>query len=373
MATANLSHPLVAVQADPFLNLLQVILDPDTPADMIAAFQDFMAHDVPEFAPWLACQRVAAAGLYPARVVRFEAAEGLRAQLPEADLVVVEDTAIGAVELDLAPRLKVVQRFGQSLRMIDVDACRARGIEVLTIRRRANMACAELVFALILSLARRLLNFANRLSTTALAAKGLSYRAYDRRYTPGANYGRIPGLRRLNGTTIGIIGLGEIGQEVALRAAAFDMRILYHQRTRQPAQRERELAARYAQLPELLADSDWVVLQIPGSPATEGFMDAAKLAQMKPGACLINVSRPQLVDREAAIAALRSGHLGGLGLDPPYDVPGRPDDELLAFENVVITPHFGGSPRFNALDDFAEIVTGMAHAWNRSRATPMPP
>ena len=83
---------------------------------------------------------------------------------------------------------------------------------------------------------------------------------------------------------------------------------------------------------------------------------------MKPGACLINVSRADVVERNALIAALRSGHLGGFALDPLYEEPGRPDDELLAFDNVILTPHMAGSPRSNGLRDIEDLITGLAQA-----------
>ena len=83
---------------------------------------------------------------------------------------------------------------------------------------------------------------------------------------------------------------------------------------------------------------------------------------MKRGACLINVSRADVVERDALIAALRSGHLGGFALDPLYDEPGRADDELLGFDNVILTPHMGGSPRTNGLQDIEELITGLAQA-----------
>ena len=83
---------------------------------------------------------------------------------------------------------------------------------------------------------------------------------------------------------------------------------------------------------------------------------------MKPGACLINVSRAEAVERDALIAALRSGHLGGFALDPLYEEPGRPDDELLTFDNVILTPHLAGSPRTNGLRDIEQMITGLAQA-----------
>ena len=81
---------------------------------------------------------------------------------------------------------------------------------------------------------------------------------------------------------------------------------------------------------------------------------------MKPGACLVNVSRAEVVERAALLEALRSGRLGGFGLDPLYEEPGRSDDELLSFENVVLTPHMAGSPRFNGLQDIEDLINGLA-------------
>ncbi len=177
-----------------------------------------------------------------------------------------------------------MQKYGALTRNIDLAACAAGGVKVLTIRRRANIACAELALALMLTLAKRLHRLAGRISAAQLAEIGYPYRPFDRAPHAELDWARISGLRTLAGTTVGIIGLGEIGREIALRAAAFGMRILYHQRTRLPAAEERELAAGYAPLDALLAESDWVIPQLPSRPATRGFLDRARLAQMKPGA-----------------------------------------------------------------------------------------
>jgi phosphoglycerate dehydrogenase-like enzyme len=256
----------------------------------------------------------------------------------------------------------VVQKYGFSPRNVDAAACAARGVRLLTIRRRANIACAEMTFTLMLMLAKRLNRFAGRISVERLAEVGLAYRPFDRRHTPNSNWPRIPGLRMLNESTLGIIGLGEIGREIALRAAPFGMRILYHQRSRLPEGEERELAATYVPLAQLLAQSDWIVPQVPGGPATRGFIDRACFAQMKPGAVLINISRAEIVDRPALIEALQSGRLGGFALDPLYEAPGRSDDELLTFDNVVLSPHIAAQPRFNALNDLADMMERLAKA-----------
>ncbi len=354
------ARPLIVVEDDPFLRLMPVILDPDTPAGTMAAFADFMAHDEPNFIGWCERLRAEVPGLWPAHVRLIDTSEELLAALPDANIAMVESLPFGTREAAAAPRLTCVQKYGALPRGIDQAACAARGIKVLTIRRRANIACAEHAFALILALARKVHRYGNVLSRSQLEAAGHTLRPFERKITPNGNWARVPGLKSLHGSTIGIIGLGEIGREIASRARAFEMRVVYHQRTRLPAAEEQPLGATYMSLDELLAASDWIVPQLPASPQTRHLLNASRLARIKPGAAIVNVSRPDAMEREALIDALRSGRLGGLGLDPPYEAPGRENDELTAFDNVVITPHFAGSPRFNALDDFEEIIKGLA-------------
>jgi phosphoglycerate dehydrogenase-like enzyme len=284
----------------------------------------------------------------------------MRAALPGSSALVVESLRVGKEELAAGSELRVVQKYGLSPRNIDTAACAAKGIKVLTIRRRANIACAELAIALMLTLAKKLHRLFGRISVDELREAGYAYKPFDRRHTPNSNWPRISGLRTLNGTTLGIIGLGEIGREIAIRAAVFGMRILYYQRTPLPAAEERELGASYTPLETLLAESDWVVPQLPGGSATRAFIGRAQFAQMKPGAFLVNVARADIVDRAALIEALKSGRLGGFALDPLYEAPGRSDDELLGFDNVVVSPHIAAQPRFNALDDLADMMEGLS-------------
>jgi len=294
--------------------------------------------------------------LFPREVRLVETQAEMRAALPGSPALVVESLRVGKEDIAAGSELRVVQKFGFSPRNIDTAACSAKGIKVLTIRRRANIACAELAIALMLTLAKKLHRLAGRISVEHLREVGYPYKPFDRRHTPNSNWPRISGLRTLNGTTLGIIGLGEIGREIAIRAAAFGMRILYYQRTRLPTAEERELEAAYVPLETLLAQSDWVVPQLPGGPATRSFIGRAQFAQMKPGAFLVNVARADIVERAALIEALTSGRLGGFALDPLYEAPGRSDDELLGFENVVLSPHIAAQPRFNALDDLADMM-----------------
>ena len=357
-----MTRPVVVVEDDVWARLIGVVLDPTTSRERWAAFADFMSPDLPDFAGW--CEKVqkAAGSLYPSDVRLTKSKEKLHRHLATAEAVMVESFSIGAEELAVAPRLKAVHKYGRVFRNIDVAACAARGIKVLGVRRRANMACAEHAFALMLALARRTQSLGGLISTDQLAAIRKPYRPFDRRHTAMGNWGRFSGLQSLNGSTMGIIGLGEIGQEIALRAAAFAMRVLYFQRTRLPEAEELSLNVTYRDLDSLLKESDWVVPQLPLDASTLHLLDRKRLALMKPGACIVNVSRAEVMEREAIVEALRSGRLGGLALDALYEEPGRPDDELLSFDNVIMTPHLAGSPRFNGLQDMEDVILALAHA-----------
>jgi phosphoglycerate dehydrogenase-like enzyme len=354
--------PTIVVEDDPFTRLIQIVLDPSTSEERHAAFADFMSPDEPDFAGWCARVRNASHGLHPADVRMVTSEAQMRAQLAGACALVVEGFRVGSDDLAAAAQLRVVQKYGAILRNIDIEACAERNIKVMPLRRRANISCAEHTFALMLALARKLDRLIGVVTLDRMAAKGYSFRPFDRRHTPGANYARIGGLRPLHGATIGIIGLGEIGREVAARAGVFGMRVLYYQRTRIPAAEEQKLDATYVPLGVLLAESDWIVPQLPRTPATRNLIGRAELAQVKPGACIVNVADAAIIEREALIEALRSGQLGGFALDPLYQEPMAEDDELLRLDNVVLTPHMGGSPRFNGLNDLEDLITGLARA-----------
>ena len=211
-----------------------------------------------------------------------------------------------------------------------------------------------------LALARQLTQNANRISLEQLKNAGYEPTTYDRSHTPNGNWARIPRMVTLYQRQLGIIGLGEIGRELALRALALDMQIVYSQRTRLPPDVEQQYRARYCPLDELLATSDCVSLHLPRGPATINFISDRELSVIKAGAFLINVSQPNLVDREALGRALASGHLGGYGLDTFYEEPGDADDPLIKFPNVIVTPHLGGSPRWNSLDDIEEVIVNLS-------------
>jgi len=353
----------VVVEDDPFPRLIQVILDPATSAARLAAFSHFFAHEEPDFTGWCGRLRARLKRLYPAEVRLVADQAALLAALPGATAVVKESLTVGKQEIAAAGgTMRIVQKYGTVLSGIDTAVCGRARIRVLTLRRRANISCAEHAFGLMLALARKIHETAGLISVEQLQAAGYSPTQFDRAHTANANWARITGTRNLYGRQIGIVGFGEIGREVALRAAAFGMRIAYTQRHRLPAREELRYGAVYATLDALLANSDFVSLHLPFTDATRGIIGRRELALIRPGAILVNVSRPPLVDREALLDALRSGRLGGFGLDPHYDAPGRADDPLLAFRNVIITPHLAAAPRYNSMDDFEELLLGLDRA-----------
>jgi len=353
-------RPVVVVENDPFPRLLQVILDPSTPAARTAAFAHFFAHEQPDFAGWCERLRGRLKRLYPAEVRLVDDQASLLAAMPGARVVIVESLSVGKKELAAAGKtLRVAQKYGTVMENFDVAACRRAGVRILTLRRRVNISCTEHAFALMLALARKIHETAGLISEEQLRAAGYSPTRYDRAHTANANWARITGTRNLYGRQIGLVGFGEIAREMALRAAAFGMRIVYTRRHRLTKAEESRYGATYASLGELLTTSDFVSVHLPLNDSTRGIISRRELGLIKPGAILVNISRPPLVDREALLESLRLGRLGGFGLDPHYDAPGRADDPLLGFRNVIISPHLAGSPRFNSLEDFEELLLGL--------------
>jgi phosphoglycerate dehydrogenase-like enzyme len=250
----------------------------------------------------------------------------------------------------------MVHQFGMLADNVDQAACKARAIPFATLRRRTNISMGEHTLTLILALARRLPFINGLVSEDRLASAGFALRPYDRRHTAAANYGRIPDLRTVHGLTLGLLGFGEIAREVTLRARAFGMQVLYHKRSRLDPAEERELGVEYCSFDELFERSEFLSVHVPSSAKTKSLVDAAAIGRMRRGSYLINTARAEIVDHDALIDALRSGHLAGAGFDVQYGEPSPPDDPLLHFDNVILTPHMGGASRMNGLIDAENLL-----------------
>ena len=352
----------IVVEDDKILRFLQVILDPAVPQQRVDAFRDYLSFDEPDPDGWFETQRRRASAIYPASVVMVPDEAAMRAALPDADALVTEGMKITADDLAAAPKLKLVQKFGIDARNVDRAACADAGIALRTLRRRVNGTVAEHALLLMMAVGRKLCETDGALDFAALEALGYAPKMFATDHVAGANWARIPGLKSLQGAVLGALGLGEIGREVAQRAKAMGMEILYHQRTRLPEAIEQESGARYVAFDALLAESDFVSIHLPLTGSTRGMIDAAAFARMKPGAILVNISRAHIVDRDALVAALDSGRLGGAGLDVHYEEPGAPDEALKAYRNVVLSPHIAVAARHHNMADTAELVGNLAEA-----------
>ena len=356
--------PKIVAQDDAIIRSAQVILDPDTDPDRVAAIADYYSVDLKDFDGFLSKIRGTADGLFPASFEMVDNQESFREAIKDADATILETFIVGEEELAAAPNLKIIQKFGVDLRNIDLDACARHNVVVKPLRRRVNVAVAEHAFALMMALAKKIVSTEGRLDEDSLRDAGYAPKMYDRRHVAAANWARVGGLVTLQGSTIGVLGLGEIGRELAERAKAFNMDVIYYQRNPVPADVEAALSARYVSFEELLAQSDFMTIQLPLTPATEGMIDAAAIARMKPGAFLVNISRAAIVDRDALIGALESGRLGGAGIDVHYKEPGDADEPLKNFDNVVLSPHIAVASRMNGAADMEELVANLTEAVN---------
>lgn len=255
----------------------------------------------------------------------------LRTLLPRADALIVGLERLTADLIAVAPRLRVAARTGVGYDGIDLPAARQRGI-VVTITPGANHASvAEHVFAFLLALTREVVP-----NSRAIHEGG---------------WVRRPGMG-IRGKTLGLYGLGRIGRAVAVRARAFEMRILAHDLL-SPTELDASLGIERVSPDELLAASDVLSLHVPLTDRTRNLVDARFLSAMKPGAYLINTARGGMIVDADLRAALDSGRLAGAGLDVFHQEPPPRDSPLLGAPGLLLSPHVGGVDA-TAIEEMAE-------------------
>ena len=230
--------------------------------------------------------------------------------------------------MDTMPNLRVISNQGVGIDHINLEDAKARGIPVGNTPGFVDGATADMTFALLLAAARHIVRGDH-------FARGPEFTHYDANIWHG---------QEVYGATLGIIGMGGVGQQVARRASGFNMRLLYHNRNEIP-KIAAELGATYASLPNLLAQSDFVTLNLPMRPSTRHIIGRAELAQMKPTATLINAARGGVLDHDALVEALRDGTIWAAALDVTEPEPLPRNHPLLTLENVVIAPHLGSATR----------------------------
>ncbi len=246
----------------------------------------------------------------------------LRAKVARADAWIVAFHPIGAALMDAAPRLRIIAKHGVGVDNIDIAAATARGIVVATAPSANDQAVADLAVGLLLALLRRIPE----------ASASVKAGRWERFLGAG-----------LTGKTMGILGLGRIGQNVARRAKGFGMELLGVDPA-WPEEAAREIGIRQVDFPGLLAGSDILSLHAPLTPETEGVIGADEIARMRPGVWIVNTSRGKLVNETAMYEGLVSGKVAGYATnvfeqEPPTDSP------LLSLPNVIGTPHMGTHTR----------------------------
>lgn len=285
----------------------------------------------------LVCKPVPSAGLDPLReTCEVDTWEGPHA-LPRPELlaraagvagILVVGDRVADDLLDAAgPSLKGIAQFGVGYDNVDVAACTRRGIPAGNTPGVLSDTTAEVAWALLMAAARRI--------------------PEGDRYVRGGRWGSgsfndLAGVD-VSGATLGIVGLGRIGQSMARLSQGFRMTVLYTQRHRAEPEVERELGATFVGFEELLERSDFVSVHAPSTPDTRHLIDAAALARMKPTAILVNSSRGALVDQAALLAALDAGRLRGAALDVTDPEPLPADHPLVGRDDVIVIPHIGSN------------------------------
>ncbi len=254
--------------------------------------------------------------------------EQLRERLRgKAGVFITGTERISAELLDACPELRAVCTMTVGYNHIDVAACSARGVLVTNTPDVLTETTADFGFALLMATARRMAEGERLLR--------------DGRWTSWA-WDFLAGAE-VHGSTLGILGMGRIGQAIARRGRfGFGMKVIYHNRSRLVASTEAELGARYLSKDELLREADHLVLVLPYSAAAHHCIGSAELALMKPTATLVNIARGGIVDEDALAAALREGRLAAAGLDVFEGEP-RVNPALLTLSNVVLTPHIASA------------------------------
>ncbi len=299
----------------------------------------------------VATDRVSKKGLAPLRdddrflVVRVKSSSDpiFSEELSTASgLIVRSATKVDAAVLDRAPDLKIVGRAGVGVDNIDVAAASERGVAVVNAPGGNTVSAAELTMALLLAVARRVTD----------ADRSIREGKWERSELRGVE---------LRGRTLGIIGVGRIGWEVAQRCRAFGMDVIAYD-PYLPASRLEDMRAILVPLDQLLERADVISLHVPLTDETQGLIDEAAMARMKKGVFILNASRGGVVDEAALARALIEGRIGGAGLDVFETEPLHPSSPLLSAPNLVLTPHLGASTKEAQLQVAIEVARSIRAA-----------
>lgn len=276
------------------------------------------------------------------------AERGLAAQLAGAEVIVAELDVVDEATLALAPALKAVVSCRAKPVNVDLDACTARGIPVITTPGRNAEVTADLSFALLMATVRHVSASERWLREGNWTADDV-FEPYERFRSIG-----------LGGRTLGVLGGGAVGRRMVRRARGFGMDVLVYDPFL-PADAFGE-EARIAPLDEVMSSADIVTVHVPLMPETEGLIGARELALMKPSAFLVNAGRAAIIEEAALMEVLRERRIAGAGFDVFYEEPLPRDSELFSFEHVTMTPHIAGASD-DVIAEHSRIAATALRSW----------
>lgn len=291
-------------------------------------------------------EKIALVGTYGADVrpmleMRLKGAMGVETvanesefdRLADVEYVILRVLAMKRATIEAMPRLKLIQRWGVGFDKVDIAAAGERGVPVVIAPGANATPVSELALLLMLALYRNLVKLHN----------GMVQGRWEKEKF-------IDNSFMIKGKTVGLIGCGAIGRQVAKKVRAFGAEVVYYDAFRLPETTEQELGLTYRELDEVLANADIVSLHLPLLDSTRGMIGQREIALMKPGAVLINTARGGIVDTAALAEALAGKRIAGAGLDVFDSEPLAADSPLRALDNVVLTPHVGGNTADMSMD-----------------------
>ncbi len=261
----------------------------------------------------------------------------------DLDAIIVRSaTKVRKEMIDAAEKLKAIGRAGVGLDNIDVEYAKSKGIKVINTPRATSISVAELTIGLILAVMRKI----------AYADREMRNGAWPKKKCKGIE---------MYGKTMGIIGIGRIGREVAKRAKAFGMKVIYYDVYRPDESTEKELDIEFRELNVLVSEADVITLHLPLTPETKHLINKERIEKMKDGAIIINAARGGIVDENALYEALKSGKLYGAALDVYENEPLK-ESKLFELDNIVLTPHIGAQAKEGQTRAGIEVAKKIAEA-----------
>lgn len=300
------------------------------------------------------------AGDFPGLQLTCSTEDAPAASLATGDVVgvITQMEPVDAALLEKLSGAQVVLKMGRNHYNIDMEAARGRGLTLASSPRKGPNCVAELALTFIMSLSKDLIVSHDSVADGAYRYRGIKPEI-TAQWKMAFHWMKNQRVHEVGGKTLGIIGMGEIGCELARRTSVLGMRNLYYKRTPLSEELERRFDAEYRDLDVLLAESDYVCVAVPHTPETERLIGAEQFAMMKETAFIVNIARGGIIDEDAMIDALSERRIAGAGLDVFTYEPLPEDSPLCELDNVILSPHIGGGSGTNRKLELGEALAEM--------------